>query len=653
MSIPFFNTEIKFASDIIAADLSIIIIMAALIFYISKTHQWKSVWNLAKSTDHRKIGILYISIGFIFFLRAGLDALIMRSQLAFPNNHFWVFQGDKYNQVMTTHGTLMILFVAMPFLIGLMNVIVPLQIGARDLAFPFMNALSLWLFVIGGVLINLSFILGGGPSAGWTSYVPLALSETIQGNGTGFYDLAVQVSGLGTIMAAVNFLVTIIKMRAPGMGFMRLPLFTWSAIVTSILILAAFPVLAVALLLLMFDNTFGTQFYSGGVGNPVLWQHLFWGFGHPEVYILILPAFGIYSEVISTFSRKSVFAYTSMILSLVLIGFLGLMVWVHHMFTVGLGAIANVFFAITTMLIAVPTGIKIFNWLFTIRGGEVRFNTPMLFALGFIPSFVIGGVTGVMQAVVAADYQYHDSYFIVAHLHYVLIAGTIFGSFSGFYYWWPKMFGYILNEKLGKWQFWTFLIGFHMTFFMMHLLGLKGMPRRVYTYYPEDGLFELNFISTIGAFLMGISVMLFIWNVIYSWRRKEKENVSDPWDGRALEWAVSSPSPHLRWPRLPVVRGIDAFWHEKKFGNEKMQFSEKEETHIAYEKPTILPILLSGGLFTISFGLIFGLTIVWIIGIAGVLLLLGLRSLRYESGLTIYTSSQLEKEIRKGDGYET
>lgn len=649
MKVPFFNTEIKFASDIIAADLSFLVMLAAAILYLSIAGKWKQLWDLVRTTDHRKIGILYIAFGFLFFLRAGLDALIMRTQLAFPLNHFWVFQGDKYNEVMTTHGTLMILFVAMPFLFGLMNIAVPLQIGARDMAFPFMNALSLWLFVIGGGLINLSFVLGGAPGAGWTSYVPLALDEVISGNGTGFYAMALQVSGIGTIMGAINFLVTIIKKRAPGMSFMKLPLFTWSAIITSILILFAFPVLAVALLLLIFDNMFGTEFYKGGTGNVILWQHLFWAFGHPEVYILILPAFGIYSEVITTFAKKTIFGYSSMVFSMIIIAFLGLMVWIHHMFTVGLGALANVVFGITTMLISVPTGIKIFNWLFTIRGGQIRFTTPMLYALAFIPSFVMGGVTGVMQGVVAADYQYHDSYFVVAHLHYVLIAGTIFGAFSGFYYWWPKMFGYILNEKIGKWQFWTFVIGFHMTFFMMHLMGLKGMPRRVFTYLPEDGLFELNFISTIGAFLMGISALLFLWNVFYSWRHKEKLHVSDPWDGRTLEWSVSSPSSHMRWPRLPIVRGAEALWHEKKF-NENLQFSKKEETHIPVEKPTILPLLMSGGFFTLSFGMIFGLNVIWIMAIAGILGLMGIRSLFFETNVEYYTSGQLEKKIREENG---
>ncbi|MDN4524900.1 cytochrome c oxidase subunit I [Fictibacillus fluitans] len=644
---PFFNTQLKFASDIIAANISILVILVAAVIYISLAKKWKMTWMLVRTMDHRKIGILYIAWGFVFFLRAGLDAMLMRTQLAFPDFKFWVFQGDKYDQVMTTHGTLMIFFVAMPFLIGLMNIAVPLQIGARDLAFPFFNSLSMWLFVIGGLLINMSFVLGGAPSTGWTSYVPLAVDKDIVGNGTAFYDMGVQVSGIGTIMTSINMITTILKHRAPGMGFMKIPLFTWSVLITSILILFAFPVLSAALLILLFDNQFGTHIFSGENGNPVLWQHLFWAFGHPEVYIVILPAFGIFSQVISTFASKRIFGYSSMVLSMLVIGFLSFMVWIHHMFTVGLGAFANVVFAITSMLIAVPTGIKIFNWLFTIRGGSVRFTTAMLYALAFIPSFVIGGVTGVMQAVVPADYQYHDSYFVVAHLHYVMVGGTVLGAFSGFYFWWPKMFGYILNDKIGKWQAWTFIIGFHMTFLPMHLSGLQGMPRRTFTYLPEDGLFEFNFISTMGAYLMAVSVLLFLWNVFYSYRKKPRHGVADPWDGRTMEWAVSSPSSHLRWPYLPVVRDLENLWYEKDHGDGTLQFSQKAEKRIVVEKPTIIPLLLSGGFFTISFGLIFEVPLITIAGFIGTLLLMAWRSITYEQSIELYTSEQLEEAIRR------
>ncbi|UOQ47088.1 cbb3-type cytochrome c oxidase subunit I [Gracilibacillus caseinilyticus] len=383
----------------------------------------------------------------------------------------------------------MIFFVAMPLLIGLMNVVVPLQIGANDLAFPVMNSLSFWLFFSGAVLFNLSFFFASPPNAGWTAYAPLSVAEFTPGAGNSFYIFSLQISGIGTLLTAVNMMVTILRLRAPGMRMLRMPLFTWATFVTSALIIIAFSALSVALYLLMFDRMFGTSFFGSDEGYPVYWQHLFWIFGHPEVYVLALPGFGIFSDVISTFSKKRIFGYSSMVLSIILIGFLGFMVWVHHMFTVGLGPMVNTFFAITTMLIAVPTGIKVFNWLFTMRNGRIQFTVPMLFAIGFIPSFVMGGVTGVMLAVPAADFQFHDSYFVVGHFHYTILGATVLGIFAGIYYWYPKITGKKLNETLGKWHFWLFVIGFHLTFFPVHFSGLQGMPRRVFTYTEEDGLF--------------------------------------------------------------------------------------------------------------------------------------------------------------------
>ncbi|WP_257347669.1 cytochrome c oxidase subunit I [Pseudalkalibacillus decolorationis] len=598
------------------------IAVAILLTYYKK---WRSLWKWLKSTHHSKVGIMYLTAGFAFFLRGGLDALIMRVQLALPQNEFWVFQGDKYNQMMTTHGTTMIFFVAMPLLIGLMNVAIPWQIGARDLAFPYLNAMSFWLFLAGGILVNISFVLGGSPTAGWTSYAPLALEKFAPGPGNDYYTLGLQVSGIGTLLTAINFLVTIINKRAPGMTFMRMPLFPWSTLVTSILILFAFPALTVALLLLMFDRLYGTNFLAADAGNSLIWQHLFWIFGHPEVYILVLPAFGIFSDVISTFSRKRVFGYSSMVISLMLIGFLGFMVWVHHMFTVGLGPTSNAIFAISTMSIAVPTGIKIFNWLFTIRGGVIQMRTAMLFALGFIPTFVIGGVTGVMLATVPADYQFHDSYFVVGHFHYVIIGGTILGIFAGIYYWWPKMFGFKLNEVLGKWHFWTFLIGFHITFFPMHIMGLKGMPRRVYTYLPEDGLAGLNMVSTIGAFMMAAGMMIFLWNLYYSARHSERSVGKDPWDGRTLEWTIPSPPPEYNFARIPKVRGIDPLWQAKTYTNGEIEAAEPLG-EIEMPLSTVKPVLMSGALTIASFGFIFHVLVFQIVGITGVALLLVARS---------------------------
>lgn len=624
------------SSDVIAAWISIIIMAGAAIFLLTYYKKWRWLWGWLTTVEHNKIGILYITAGGAFFLRAGLDALLIRMQLMFPDNQFWVFVGEKYNGLMTTHGTTMIFFVAMPLLIGLMNIAVPLQIGARDLAFPYMNALSFWLFLTGGVLVNASFVLGGSPTAGWTSYVPLALNDYSPGNGIDYYVLGVQISGLGTLMTGINFLVTIIKMRTPGMTLMRMPLFTWSTLITSVLILFAFPALTVTLIFLMFDRLFGTAFFDvARGGNSLIWQHLFWIFGHPEVYILILPAFGIFSDVISTFSKKRLFGYSSMVLAIIVIGFLSFMVWVHHMFTVGLGVMTNAIFAIATMAIAVPTGIKVFNWLFTMWGGKIRYTTAMLFALGFIPTFVMGGVTGVMLAVAPADLQYHDSYFVVGHFHYVIIGGTIFGILSGVFYWWPKMFGYRLNEILGKWQFWMFLIGFHLTFFPMHLLGLMGMPRRVYTYPEGEGLWIWNFLGTVGAFLMGISTLIFIYNIYWSFRKGEKDTSGDPWNGRTLEWSIPSPPPAYNFAQLPLVKSIDAWWQAKMRGKKQMEPAEPLKS-ISMPDSTYGPMAMAFGCFTAAFGFIYAVVPVWIAGLAIVAVMMFIHSFDYNSGHTIH-----------------
>ncbi|UOR11167.1 cytochrome c oxidase subunit I [Halobacillus amylolyticus] len=560
-------------SDVVAAWIFSILGGIVLFLWVTKKQKWPVVFEYMRTTHHRKIGTMYILFAIVFFFRAGIDALFIRTQLSVPNNDFWVFQGDKYNEVFTTHGTIMIFFVAMPLLIGLMNVAVPLQIGANDLAFPYLNAVSFWLFLAGGIIFNMSFFFNAAPNAGWTAYAPLSTDTYSPGPNINYYIFGLQVSGLGTIFTAINMIVTIARLKAPGLKLARMPLFSWSTLVTSFLILIAFPVLAIALLLLTFDRFYGTSFFGGEMGSPVYWQHLFWIFGHPEVYILVLPAFGIFSDVISTFSRQRVYGYTSMVIALALIGLLGFMVWAHHMFTVGLGPLANSVFAITTMLIAIPTGIKVFNWLFTMRGGVVRIKTPMLFALGFIPTFVMGGVTGVMLAVAAADYQYHDSYFVVAHFHYTMVGGTILGAFAGIYYWYPKMTGKVLDETLGRWHFWLFVIGFHLTFLPQHFAGLNGMPRRVYTYTWEDGLFVFNFISTIGAFLMGISMLFVIWN-LYKTHRFGKKAEGDPWDGRTLEWSVDSPAPEHPFNPMPKVKTIDSFWYSK-IGKAKLEDAEE------------------------------------------------------------------------------
>ncbi|WP_091738909.1 cytochrome c oxidase subunit I [Marininema mesophilum] len=592
------------------------------------------LWEWLTTVDHKKIGILYAIGGGFFFIFGGIEALLMRIQLFFPDNQFIV--GRDFNELLSMHGTTMIFFVAMPLLFALMNVAVPLQIGARDVAFPFLNALGFWLFLAGGLLMNLGWLFGGAPDSGWTNYVPIALNQYSPGSGIDYYVLGLQIAGFGTTMGGLNFLATIINMRAPGMGFLRMPLFTWTSFVASALILFGFPPLTAGLFLVMFDRLFGAQFFEVALGgNPVIWQHLFWIFGHPEVYIVVLPAFGVMSDVISNFARKRLFGYTSMVFATLLIGFLGFMVWAHHMFTVGMGPMVNSIFAIATMAIAVPTGIKVFNWMFTMWGGKITYSTAMLYAVGFIPTFVLGGVTGIMLALPPADFQYHDSYFVVAHFHYVLIGGTVFGILSGLYYWWPKMFGYKLNETLGKWNFWVFFIGFHLTFLIQHFIGLFGMPRRYFTYQEEDGITLFNQISTVGAVMMGVGALLFVANIVVSYRNRTSLVAgNDPWDGRTLEWAISSPPPVFNFAQLPQVRSLDCWWHEKMEGNKEMEPAEPLD-HIHMPNDTPLPIIMSLGFFISGLGLVFRAFEVGVLGLVVVVVTMFVRSFKPDHGYHI------------------
>ncbi|WP_199880764.1 cytochrome c oxidase subunit I [Bacillus massiliglaciei] len=571
--------------------------------YAKKQGFGSTLWDYLTTVDHKKIAILYLVAGGLFFVIGGLEAMFIRIQLAIPNNNF--VSAGFYNEILTMHGTTMIFLAAMPLVFAVMNAVVPLQIGARDVAFPYLNSLGFWLFFFGGIFLNLSWFMGGAPDAGWTSYASLSLHSA--GHGIDFYVLGLQISGLGTLIAGINFLATIINMRAPGMTYMRMPLFTWSTFVVSALILFAFPPLTVGLVLMMFDRMFGSNFFDVAAGgNTIIWEHLFWIFGHPEVYILILPAFGIFSEVFAIFSRKRLFGYSSMVFATVLIGFLGFMVWAHHMFTVGLGPIANAIFAVATMAIAVPTGIKIFNWIFTMWGGSVKFTVPMLYAVAFIPSFTMGGVTGIMNATAPADYQFHDSYFVVAHFHYVIVGGVVLGLLAGITLYWPKMFGTMLNETLGKITFWTFLIGFHLTFFIQHFLGLMGMPRRVFTFLPDQGLDTGNAVSTVGAFLMAVGVIVMVINIIITSVKNEKVG-NDPWgDGRTLEWALPSPPPFYNFKQLPLVRGLDPYWVEKMEGKQEMTPAEPlGDIHMP--NSSILPLTTSFGLFVAAFGALYHL----------------------------------------------
>ncbi|MBP1913776.1 cytochrome c oxidase subunit I [Lederbergia galactosidilytica] len=607
-----------------------------------------TLWDYMTTVDHKKIGILYIAGGGFFFLLGGIEALIIRIQLALPNNGF--VSAQVFNEVMTMHGTTMIFLAAMPILIGLMNLIMPLQIGARDVAFPFLNALGFWLFFLGGLLLNTSWFLGGAPDAGWTSYASLAINSPH--HGVDFYVTGIQISGFGTLMGGINFLVTIINMRAPGMTYMRMPMFTWTTFVVSALILFAFPPLTVALFLLTFDRLFDAKFFEVAMGgNTIIWEHFFWIFGHPEVYILILPSFGIFSEIFATFSRKRLFGYSSMVFATVLIGFFGFMVWAHHMFTVGLGNIANAIFAVASMAIGVPTGIKIFNWIFTMWGGSVKFTTPMLYAAAFIPSFVMGGVTGIMVAVAPADYQFHDTYFVVAHFHYVIVGGVVLAILAAVHFYWPKMFGTMLNETLGKIEFVLFVVGFHLTFFIQHFLGLMGMPRRIATFLPDQGLDLGNLISSIGAAFMAVAVLILLYNII-STQVKNVRVGNDPWgDGRTLEWSLPSPPPFYNFKQLPLVRGIDTFWIEKMEGKKEVTPAEPiNDIHMP--NGSIFPFFISLGFMIASYGAIFRNDHGWgdpvlIIGLIVAFGSMLLRSLKDDHGFHI-PKSELVDEKDKG-----
>ncbi|MBW8348668.1 cytochrome c oxidase subunit I [Bacillus sp. IITD106] len=602
-----------------------------------------TVWDYMTTVDHKKIAILYIAAGGFFFLLGGIEAMIIRIQLAVPDSGF--VSAGIFNEMLTMHGVTMIFLAAMPILIGFMNLVMPLQIGARDVAFPFLNSLGFWLFFFGGLLLNLSWFLGGAPDAGWTSYASLSLnSET---HGIDFYALGLQISGFGTLMGGINFLVTIINMRAPGMTYMRMPMFSWTTFVASALILFAFPPLTVGLFLLTFDRMFGANFFKVAAGgNTIIWEHLFWIFGHPEVYILILPAFGIFSEIFSTFSRKRLFGYSSMVFATVLIGFLGFMVWAHHMFTVGLGNIANAIFAVASFAIGVPTGIKIFNWLFTMWGGSIKFTTPMLWAAAFIPSFVMGGVTGIMVATAPADYQFHDTYFVVAHFHYVIVGGVVFAILAATHFYWPKAFGTMLNETLGKITWALFVVGFHLTFFIQHFLGLMGMPRRIATYLDGQGLNTGNLISTVGAALMALGVIVLLINIVITSVKNVKVG-NDPWeDGRTLEWALPSPPPFYNFKQLPFVRGIDTYWIEKMEGKKEITPAEPlGDIHMP--NGSILPVFISLGFFIASFGCIYRVEKPWglavlIIGLVVAFGSMLLRSLKDDHGFHIPKSELLD-----------
>ena len=579
------------------------------------------------TVDHKKIGFLYGSFALFFFLVGGCEALLIRLQLIVPNNTLLTAQ--QYNVMFTMHGTTMIFLAVMPLGAGFFNFIMPLQIGARDVAFPRLNAFSLWTFVAGAIILNIGWFLphDTAPDAGWFGYAPLTSKLYNPGHATDFWILGLQLLGVASIAAALNFIVTIINLRAPGMTMMRLPVFTWMTLITSFLIILSFPAITIALVEVMFDRQFGTNFFevSNG-GMPILWQHLFWVFGHPEVYILILPAMGIVSEILPTFSRKPLFGYPIVVFSGASIGFLGFTVWSHHMFTTGMGTVATSAFALATMAIAVPTGVKIFNWIGTLWGGHLKMRTPMMFALGFIWMFMIGGFSGVMHAAAPADAQQQDSYFVVAHFHYVLIGGSIFALLGGIHYWFPLMFGRRVSEFWGKLSFWVVFVGFNVTFFPMHFLGLNGMPRRTFTYDGNMGWNVGNMIATIGALILGTGIAIYFIVIIYTYFKGEKAG-RDTWDARTLEWSIPNPPPEYNFAVIPTVHARDAWWYEKhhqsEIEQEKAAHHKAEEAHGGVHMPfqSIYPLIASTGALIGAFGAIYHNLIVALIG--GSLLFIG------------------------------
>ena len=587
------------------------------------------------TVDHKKIGIMYGAAAIFFFIIGGAEALLIRMQLWAPRGS--LLSANLYNQVYTMHGTTMVFLVVMPIGAAFANYLIPLQIGARDVAFPRINAFSFWAFLGGGVFLNSSWLLGGGADGGWFMYAPNSGVVFSPTNGVDFWNLGLIITGIASLTGAVNLIVTVLNMRAPGMSLMRMPIFTWMALVSQFLLLFAIPVLTSAQVLLMLDRLFGANFFNVAKGaNPLLWEHLFWIFGHPEVYLMILPAFGLVSEILPTFARKPIFGYPFIVFSGIAIGFMGWGVWAHHMFVSGIGPISVTAFSLTTMFIAVPTGVKILNWTATMWGGKLNFSAPMLFSIGLVTMFTIGGPSGVMHSVSPMDTQQTDTYFIVAHFHYVLFGGAFFGFMGGFYFYWPKAFGYMLNESIGKANFWLMLLGFNLTFAPMHVLGLQGMSRRIYTYDAGYGFEFWNKVATIGAFTLASSIALFIFNIFYS--KSKAKNLPpvgpDPWDSRTIEWMVPSPTPAYNFDPVPTVTRVDDFWY-RKYGETKdgklvriastaevaQQRTDGKGVHLP--SPSYWPIVLAFGLPIVAYGLIFSLWLALIGGIVVVAALYG------------------------------
>jgi len=596
-AIPFHNPIIMGAAIFMASMAALIV--GALFYY----QQWTWLWREWLTTvDHKKIGVMYIGLALVMLVRGLMDALMMRLQQALAvGDSLGYLPPEHYDQIFTAHGVIMIFFMAMPLMFGLINLVLPLQIGARDVAFPYLNSLSLWLAMAGAVLINISLVVGDFAATGWLAYPPLSELAYSPGVGVDYYIWALQISGVGTLLSGINFVVTILKLRCPGMTLMRMPVFTWTVLCSMILVILAFPVLTATLGLLSLDRLLGMHFFTADFGgNAMVYINMIWVWGHPEVYILILPAFGIYSEVVATFSKKYLFGYTTMVWATAAITLLSFLVWLHHFFTMGAGANVNAVFGIATMIISIPTGVKVFNWLFTMYRGRIHFTTPLLWTLAFVTTFAVGGMTGVMMAIPAIDFQVHNSLFLVAHFHNAIIGGVVFGYFAGLTYWFPKAFGFQLNERLGKYAFWLWVVGFYLAFMPLYALGLMGVTRRITHYAASTGWHPYFVAAAIGAVFIASGFCFQIAQLVYSFKtRKTLQDVTgDPWDGRTLEWSIPSPAPFYNFAITPVVTGRDAFWVAKQEKNKAHQKPHYEDIHMPKNTATGLLI----GVFSGAFG---------------------------------------------------
>lgn len=643
-AIPYHNPIIMGAGGFMAL---VALVVLGSLFYFKK---WKWLWSEWLTTvDHKKIGVMYIILAFVMLLRGFSDAVLMRLQQDMAvGQSMGYLPPEHYNQIFTAHGVIMIFFMAMPFMFGLINWAVPLQIGARDVAYPYLNSLSLWLTIVGAMLVNISLVVGDFAGTGWLAYPPLSELAYSPDVGVDYYIWALQISGVGSLLSGVNFLVTILKMRCPGMTLMRMPIFTWTALCTMILVILAFPVLTVTLAMLFLDRFAGMHFFTADFGgNAMMYVNLIWVWGHPEVYILVLPAFGIFSEVVATFCKKPLFGYTTMVWATVVITFLSFIVWLHHFFTMGAGADVNAFFGIATMIIAVPTGVKVFNWLFTMYRGQITYATPMLWTVGFITTFAIGGMTGVMMAVPAIDFQVHNSLFLVAHFHNVIIGGVVFGYIAGLTYWFPKIFGFKLNERLGKISFWCWFIGFYFAFIPLYFLGLMGMTRRLNHYDAATGWHPYLVVASVGALIIGIGVVFQIIQLIVSIkdRDKNRDTTGDAWEnGRTLEWSIPSPAPYYNFAVTPEVHHRDDFWVQKQ---ERMK-NPGQKSEIHYDD-IHMPKNTGTGFIIALFSGVFGFATIWhidwmiIAGLVGIVLTVIART--FNSNIDYYIKADEVKRL--------